>query len=60
MESPNVVNKLIDRASGVTYVVMAYRALTASELRLTVAAYLRQQGPAKRGQEVVIQTSLGL
>lgn len=58
---PSVENKVIDKARGVTYRVLAYRALSATELRMAVAAYHSPKRKAlKHGAVVTIVTVLGL
>lgn len=61
MELPDVRNTLHDRAAGVTYHVLAYRTLTADELKRAVAQYLAQRGRArpKSGSVITIQTVIG-
>lgn len=59
--APNVVNELNDPTAGVKYKVMAYRALTKTELLQAAAMYLRQRKgkKPKRGSEVTIITIIG-
>lgn len=61
LEAPKVESQLVDPASGVTYRVLAYRKLTATELRMAVAAHHSPKAkPVKRGDVITIVTLLGL
>jgi hypothetical protein len=61
MQMPNVENLAKDSAAGITYRVLAYRALTRTELLQAVAAYKRQAGARKpkRGTTVTIVSVIG-
>lgn len=60
MELGNVPHTIKDSATGVTYVVMAYRQLTRDEVVQTVRMHQSStQRKPKRGSRVVIYSSLG-
>ncbi|WP_439444483.1 hypothetical protein ABWU93_11565 [Xanthomonas translucens pv. translucens] len=60
MELPNVRHPIRDPETNVTYVVMAYRHLTQSEVVQTVRMHQRQtRKKPKRGSTITILTVLG-
>lgn len=60
MDTPNIINKLIDQQSGVTYKVLAYRKLTENELIFAVRHYLaNRKGKPKKGSIVTIYSVTG-
>jgi hypothetical protein len=59
MQAHNVKNSLVDEEAGVTYHVMAYRALRREELLRCVRIYLRNRRSKKKlkpGTEITIVT----
>jgi len=61
MTSPTFLNVLRDPTRDITYRVLAYRALTHSELRVAVALYLRSRKnkQPKAGSTVEIVSVIG-
>jgi len=60
MDTPNIINKLIDHQDGVTYKVIAYRKLTEKELIFAVRHHLaNRKGKPKKGTIVTIYSIIG-
>lgn len=63
MEMPNIASEINDPVKGITYRVIAYRALSRPELVQCVQQYnaqpARARGKAKPGQIVEIRTIIG-
>lgn len=61
MQMPSVENLIKDSANGVTYKVLAYRALTRQELLYALATYQQQAGKRKpkKGTTVTIVSVIG-
>lgn len=60
MEFPTVETTKLDRTTGVTYTVLAYRRVTDQEFLEAMAAYLaRRKTKPKRGQHIKVLTIIG-
>ena len=59
MKPPTIENIIVDEARGLTYVVMARRVLTDSEMYLDIRLALRKRegNPLARGERLVITSS---
>lgn len=60
MDMPTPRARISDPRTNVTYVILAYRDITAPEAQMIVRQFLaRQKKAPKRGSTVIIQTILG-